>query len=141
MLKRLFSGRKKNNNLSIMPNGTTNNEDRAERLINQYGFDFDRIPKMEIRALIETEISEFQQGSAEYIRLLCGYLYCIGDETDIALIKKVKYGISFDVGQMIDDAWIENLEDQNSNNRVRLINEFISYYKNYFGYSYTTIFC
>lgn len=138
MLKRLFSGRKKNNNLSIMPNGTTNNEDRAERLINQYGFDFDRIPKMEIRALIETEISEFQQGSAEYIRLLCGYLYCIGDETDIALIKKVKYGISFDVGQMIDDAWIENLEDQNSNNRVRLINEFISYYKNYFGLDTTS---
>ena len=138
MLKRLFSGRKKNNNLSIMPNGTTNNEDRAERLINQYGFDFDRIPKMEIRALIETEISEFQQGSAEYIRLLCGYLYCIGDETDIALIKKVKYGISFDVGQMIDDAWIENLEDQNSNNRVRLINEFISYYKNYVGLDTTS---
>ena len=138
MLKRLFSGRKKNNNLSIMPNGTTNNEDRAECLINQYGFDLDRIPKMEIRALIETEISEFQQGSAEYIRLLCGYLYCIGDETDIALIKKVKYGISFDVGQMIDDAWIENLEDKNSNNRVRLIDEFVSYYKNYFGLDTTS---
>ena len=138
MLNRLFLGRKKNNNLLIMPNGTTNNEDRAERLINQYGFDLDRIPKMEIRALIETEISEFQQGSAEYIRLLCGYLYCIGDETDIALIKKVKYGINFDVGQMIDDAWIENLGDKNSNNRVRLINEFISYYKNYFGLDTTS---
>ena len=138
MLERLFSGRKKNNNLSIMPNGTTNNEDRAERLINQYGFDFDCIPKMEIRALIETETSEFQQGSAEYIRLLCGYLYCIGDETDIALIKKVKYGINFDVGQMIDDAWIENLEDKNSNNRVHLINEFVSYYKNYFGLDTTS---
>ena len=116
-----------------MPKTTTNNEDRAERLLNKYGFDFDSISKTEIRTLIETELFEFQQGSSEYIRLLCGYLYCIGDEADIALIKQVKYGINFDVGQMIDNAWIENLENKNSDNRVRLINEFISYYKNYFG--------
>ena len=135
---RLFSKLKKNNNFSIMPKATTDNEDRAERLINKYGFDFDSISRTEIRALIETEISEYQQGSSEYIRLLCGYLYCIGDEADIALIKKVKYGINFDVGQMIDNAWIENLENKNSDNRVRLINEFISYYKNYFGLDTTS---
>ena len=49
-----------------MPQAVTDNEDRAEHLINKYGFDFDSISKIEIRALIETEISEFQQDSSEY---------------------------------------------------------------------------
>ena len=138
MFRRLFSKAKKNTDFSIMPKTTTNNEDRAERLINKYGFDFDSISKTEIRTLIETELFEFQQGSSEYIRLLCGYLYCIGDETDIDLIKNAKYEINFDVGQMIDGEWIENLENKNPDDRVRLINEFISYYKNYFGLDTTS---
>ena len=40
MFRRLFSKAKKNTDFSIMPKTTTNNEDRAERLINEYGFDF-----------------------------------------------------------------------------------------------------
>ena len=53
------------------------NEERAEQLILKYGFDFEHIPKHEIIELIQKEIDDFQDGSSEYIRLLCGYLFCI----------------------------------------------------------------
>ena len=64
------------------------NEERAKNIVQKYGFDFDKISKQEIRDLIEQEIENFQEGSSEYIRVLCGYLYCIGDSTDVALIKR-----------------------------------------------------
>lgn len=51
---------------------------------------------------MKQEIECFQEGSSEYIRLLFGYLFCLGDMTDIPLLEKAKYGISFDVGCMID---------------------------------------
>lgn len=44
------------------------NDQRTKALIQKYGFDFDRISKDEIRSLIEKEISDFQEGSLEYIR-------------------------------------------------------------------------
>ena len=69
------------------------NEQRAEALIRKYGFDFASIPKNEIRELIEQEIKDFQEGSSEYIRLLCGYLYCVGDITDVPLLERAKYGV------------------------------------------------
>ena len=47
------------------------NGQRAEKVIKEYGFDFDNISKEEIINLIENEIKDFQSGSAEYIRLLC----------------------------------------------------------------------
>ena len=109
------------------------NEERAEQLIKKYGFNFDSISKSEIIELIETEIADFQEGSSEYIRLLCGYLYCIGDISDVPLIKSVKYGINFDVECMIDGEWIESLENGDVESRRDIINYFVSYYNNYFG--------
>ena len=112
------------------------NEERAEKLIKQYGFDFDTISKAEIRKLIEQEIENYQEGSSEYIRLLCGYLYCIGDTTDVPLLEKAKYGINMDVGCMIDEEWIDSLknggiEDEFVSSREDIIKGFISYYENF----------
>ena len=112
------------------------NEQRAEELIRKYGFEFASIPKQEIRALIEAEIEDFQEGSSEYIRLLCGYLYCIGDVTDIPLLERAKYGINMDVGCMVDGEWIESLknggiEDENIYPREIIIKNFISYYQGF----------
>lgn len=112
------------------------NEQRAEALIQKYGFDFASISKDEIRELIELEIEDFQEGSSEYIRLLCGYLYCIGDVTDIPLLERAKYGINMDVGCMVDREWIESLknggiEEKFVNSREIIIQNFIAYYKDF----------
>ena len=112
------------------------NEQRAEALIQKYGFDFASISKDEIRELIELEIEDFQEGSSEYIRLLCGYLYCIGDVTDIPLLERAKYGINMDVGCMVDREWIESLknggiEEEFVNSREIIIQNFIAYYKDF----------
>lgn len=112
------------------------NEERTTAIIAQYGFDFAAIPKQEIVALLEEEIVDPQQGSAEYLRILCGYLYCIGDETDIPLLEKVKYGIHMDVGCMIDAEWIESLknggmETESICSRENLMADFIAYYRNF----------
>ena len=112
------------------------NEKRAEELIKKYGFSFHSISKNEIRNLIEQEIQNFQEGSSEYIRVLCGYLFCIGDITDVPLLEKAKYSINMDVGCMIDKEWIDSLKNSgiesefvNSSNYI--IENFISYYKNF----------
>jgi len=112
------------------------NEKRVEMLIQNVGFDFNTISKNEIRDLIEQEIECFQEGSSEYIRLLCGYLFCLGDMTDIPLLEKAKYGISFDVGCMIDQEWIDSLKnagvgDALVNSKEVLIEKFVSYYKDF----------
>lgn len=112
------------------------NEQRAEKLIQKYGFDFPSIPKGGIRGLIEQEIEDFQEGSSEYIRLLCGYLYCIGDVTDVPLLERAKYGINMDVGCMVDGEWIESLknggvEAEFVNPREKIIQNFIAYYQNF----------
>ncbi len=112
------------------------NEKRAEMLIQKFGFDFNAIPKSEIRNLIEQEIENFQEGSSEYIRLLCGYLFCLGDITDVLLLEKAKYEINFDVGCMIDQEWIDSLknggiESEFVNPREVIIERFVSYYKNF----------
>lgn len=86
------------------------NEERANNIVKKYGFDFTRISKSEIRGLIEKEIENYQDGSSEYIRVLCGYLFCIGSYEDALLIERAKYEINFDVGCMIDGAWIEALK-------------------------------
>jgi hypothetical protein len=87
-------------------------EERAEFFIRKLGFDFDKIDKNEIifllnkefeRAITERE-SKFYD-SSECLRVLCGYLYCLGDVSDIPLLEKVKYGIDMDVGTMIDSEW------------------------------------
>lgn len=112
------------------------NEQRAEKIIERYGFDFENIPKEEIIALIEAEYGNFQEGSSEYIRLLCGYLFCIGDASDVPLIKRVKYGINMDVGCMIDWEWIESLENggqetDNVRSKEALMDDFKRYYRNF----------
>lgn len=113
-----------------------NNEQRAEEIINKYKFDFDKIIKSEIRGLIEAEILNYRSGSSEYIRVLCGYLFCIGDESDVPLLEKAKYGINMDVGCMIDGDWIESLKNGGKANeylpdKTTLMNDFIRYYKNF----------
>ncbi len=111
------------------------NEQRAEQLIQKYGFTFSEIPKQEIQDLLKDEIAHFQEGSAEYIRLLCGYLYCIGDSSDADLIEKAKYGIDMDVGCMIDGEWIDSLkgiENEFVGSREEIMKYFVTYYQNYF---------
>ena len=105
------------------------NEERADNIVRQYGFDFTKISKDEIRDLIEKEIKNFQEGSSEYIRVLCGYLFCIGDAEDAKLLEQVKYGINFDVGCMIDGEWIEALKgNMSEEERQLLIQSFVKYY-------------
>ncbi len=111
------------------------NEQRVEELINELGFDLGSIDKDRIVSLIEEDIADHQDGSSEYIRLLCGYLYCLGDESDAELLKRAKYGISFDVGCMIDEEWIDSLSNRNVNYPIRsreeLIRDFVDYYRGY----------
>ncbi len=112
------------------------NEKRAEALIKRFGFDFHTIPKSEIRNLIEQEIEHFQEGSSEYIRLLCGYLFCLGDCSDVTLLERAKHEISFDVGCMIDQEWIDSLknggvEDEYVHPRETIIKNFVSYYEKF----------
>ena len=45
------------------------NEERAEKLISELGFDFEKISKDYIVSLLEDEIANYQEGSSEYIRL------------------------------------------------------------------------
>ena len=110
------------------------NGQRAMEIIKKYGFDFSHIPKQEIIDLIEKEIVSYQPGSSEYIRLLCGYLYCLGDHSDIPLLEKAKYNINMDVGCMIDQEWIDSLknegkETQFTGSRQDIIDGFVAYYK------------
>ncbi len=112
------------------------NDKRAELLVQKLGFDFNAISKKEIRELIEQEIKDFQQGSSEYIRLLCGYLFCLGDITDVPLLERAKHEINFDVGCMIDQEWIDSLknggiENEFVNPRKVIVDDFVSYYKDF----------
>ncbi|WP_027625634.1 hypothetical protein [Clostridium lundense] len=113
-----------------------NNEERAEALIKRYDFDFSHKYHAEIRQLLEKEIINYQNGSSEYLRFLCGYLFCIGDVNDVEIIKKAKYSINMDVGCMVDGEWIESLENggveyQYVRNRQLLIDDFVDYYTNF----------
>ena len=112
------------------------NEQRAEELIKELGFEFGTISKDYIISLLEDEIKNYHEGSSEYIRLLCGYLFCLGDETDVPLLKKVKYDINMDVGCMIDEEWIQSLENgglpgYNLRSKEQLVMGFILYYQNF----------
>lgn len=106
------------------------NERRAEAFIKKYGFAFNKIPKADIIQLLEKELADYQEGSSEYIRVLCGYLYCIGDATDVPLIENAKYSISMDVGCMIDEEWIDSLKNggiatDNTRSRSAIIEDFV----------------
>ena len=104
-------------------------EERAEFFIRKLGFDFDKIDKNEIifllnkefeRAITERE-SKFYD-SSECLRVLCGYLYCLGDISD--------------VGTMIDSEWIDSLEnggieDKYTQTRKEIIKDFVDYYESW----------
>lgn len=112
------------------------NEQRAEQVIKKYGFDFEKIPKEEFVDMIQKEIVGYQEGSSEYIRLLCGYLYCVGDISDVPLLEKAKYSINMDVGCMIDAEWIDSLKnggikEEYVRTRKELVDDFVSYYKDF----------
>lgn len=115
-----------------------NNEERAEVLIKKYNFDFSHKYHAEIRQLLENEIRNYQDGSSEYLRFLCGYLFCIGDINDVEIINNAKYSINMDVGFMIDGEWIESLENMGLaskyvRNRQLLIDDFVDYYANFYA--------
>lgn len=112
------------------------NEQMAEALIKHLGFDFDTISKDEIEDLLKKEIENYHEGSSEYIRLLCGYLFCLGNADDAGLIEKAKYGINMDAGSMIDYEWIESLKNGGGQSefvrsRDELIEDFVRYYSNF----------
>ena len=109
------------------------NEIKAEKILAQYGYDFCNIDRTEIISLLNEGISNYSKGSSEYLRVLCGYLFCIGNADDIELIKNAKYNINFDVGGMIDGDWLDSLNWADSTTRSELMDKFISYYKYYFN--------
>ena len=105
------------------------NEIRAEELIKKYGFNFESIPREEIRQLLQKEIENFTQGTSTYVRTLCGYLFCIGNIEDVDLITSAKYDINFEIGRDIDEQWIDSLNgllDQYTEDREELVNSFIN---------------
>ncbi len=120
-------------------------EERAEFFIRKLGFNFDKIDKNEIIFLLNKEferaITEEKEDSdffdsSECLRVLCGYLYCLGDISDVPLLEKVKYGINMDVGTMIDGEWIDSLENggiktKYTQTRKEIIKNFVDYYESW----------
>ena len=112
--------------------------ERAEFFIRKLGFDFDKIDKNEIifllnkefeRAITERE-SKFYD-SSECLRVLCGYLFCLGDISDVPLLEKVKYDIDMDVGTMIDSLENDGIEEKYTQTRKEIIKGFVDYYENW----------
>lgn len=118
--------------------GLDHNEQRTLELVKQYGLDFENISKQEIVHLLEQELQSPWPGSAEYLRVLCGYLYCLGDASDVPLLEKAKYSVNMDAGSMIDAEWIDSLKNggqADRGNRIRareeIVRDFIQYYKEF----------
>ncbi|MGY3778826.1 hypothetical protein [Isobaculum melis] len=112
-----------------------NNEQRAMKLIKKYGLRPKVNHHSEIQMLLQKEIDDYQKGSSDYLRILCGMLYSLGFIEDIPLIKKAKYSINMDVGAMIDFDWIdpETWECHEDSEREQLLASFEAYYQNYFN--------
>ena len=118
-------------------------DERAENFIKRFGFDFDKIDKNQIISLINEEFERAVEerkrcfyDSSECLRVLCGYLFCLGDISDVPLLEKVKYGIDMDVGTMIDGEWIISLknngiEDKYTQTRKEIIKGFVDYYESW----------
>lgn len=115
-----------------------NNELRAKALAEKYQYQFNPQYRAEIRTHLQNEIDDYQSGSSEYLRFLCGYLFCIGNKDDLALIKTAKTSINMDVGSMIDWEWVGSLEngdieDEYTRSRQELVEDFVGYYTAYFS--------
>ena len=118
-------------------------DERAENFIKRFGFDFDKIDKNQIISLINEEFERAVEerkrcfyDSSECLRVLCGYLFCLGDISDVPLLEKVKYKIDMDVGTMIDSEWIDSLEnggieDKYTQTRKEIIKGFVDYYESW----------
>ena len=126
-------------------------DERAENFIKRFGFDFDKIDKNQIISLINEEFERAVEerkrcfyDSSECLRVLCGYLFCLGDISDVPLLEKVKYGIDMDVGVAIDSEWIDSLknegiamklEEYDIRSKKEIIKNFVDFYKNYYSLS------
>ena len=106
-------------------------DERAENFLKRFGFDFDKIDKNEIISLIN---EEFERAVEE--RKRCGYLFCLGDISDVPLLEKVKYKIDMDMGVAIDGIWIISLENNGMEmkeydipSKKELIKYFVDEYK------------
>ncbi len=73
---------------------------------------------------------------------MCGYLFCLGDISDVPLLEKVKYKIDMDMGVAIDGIWIISLENNGMEmkeydipSKKELIKDFVDFYKNYYSLS------
>ena len=118
-------------------------DERAENFIKRFGFDFDKIDKNQIISLINEEFERAVEerkrcfyDSSECLRVLCGYLFCLGNISDVPLLEKVKYKIDMDVGTMIDSEWIDSLEnggieDKYTRTRKEIIEDFVDYYESW----------
>ena len=118
-------------------------DERAENFIKRFGFDFDKIDKNQIISLINEEFERAVEerkrcfyDSSECLRVLCGYLFCLGDISDIPLLGKVKYSFDMDVDIAIDFAWIESLKNggiktKYTQTRKEIIKGFVDYYQSW----------
>jgi len=118
-------------------------DERAENFIKRFGFDFDKIDKNQIISLINEEFERAVEerkrcfyDSSECLRVLCGYLFCLGDISDIPLLEKVKYSFDMDVDIAIDFAWIESLKNggiktKYTQTRKEIIKGFVDYYESW----------
>ena len=119
--------------------------ERAEFFIRKLGFDFDKIDKNEIIFLLNKEFeraiterkSKFYD-SSECLRVLYGYLFCLGDISDVPLLEKVKYKIDMDMGVAIDGIWIISLENNGIEmkeydipSKKEIIEGFVDYYESW----------
>ena len=137
--------------------------ERAEYFVKKLGLDFSKINKNDIifllnkefeRAITERESKfydlneEFTRAikeekedsdffdSSECLRVLCGYLYCLGDISDVSLLEKVKYSFDMDVDIAIDFAWIESLKNggiktKYTQTRKEITKGFVDYYESW----------
>ena len=118
-------------------------DERAENFLKRFGFDFDKIDKNEIISLINEEFERAVEerkrcfyDSSECLRVLCGYLFCLGDISDVPLLEKVKYSFDMDVDIAIDFAWIESLKNggiktKYTQTRKEIIKGFVDYYESW----------
>ena len=124
-------------------------DERAENFIKRFGFDFDKIDRNQIISLINEEFERAVEerkrcfyDSSECLRVLCGYLFCLGDISDVPLLEKVKYKIDMDMGVAIDGIWIISLENNGIEmkeydipSKKEIIKDFVDFYKNYYSLS------
>lgn len=113
---------------------------KLSNLIRNFDFNFSMENREEILKLLKQEIYKYKtiedyyrENSSEYIRFLCGYLFCIGNTNDIEILEYAKYKINMDVGCMIDYEWLARLElgsqsDEFVRSREDLIQDFVDWY-------------